>query len=253
MKKKYIAAIVIPSVCLLFGSLIYCAISAFPELLLSEEEKLARLKEAQEEEHYLIDVSDYRDDAYLFEDDNDDNVTISVGFTNVSNPVEIAPESYDEMEIIMVDAIETPTVEIEINDEPAQYAPVLEVETLEVNEVAISNEVALDIVEENEYSNDEAIVEEVFDVIEESFEEEIEIAEVTHHIKSGLTAVEPVLINENEEKEEADILIEHKEMMVNEQGVTSYNKDLESTLIVIGIVDLLSFLLIRKRKKLSHF
>ena len=212
-----------------------------------------RLKEAQEEEHYLIDVSDYRDDSYLFEDDNDDNVTISVGFTNVSNPVEIAPELYDEIEIIMIDAIETPAVEIEINDETAQYAPVLEVETLEVNEVVVSNEVTLDIVEENEYSNDALLVEETFDIIEESFEEEVEIAEVTHHIRSGLTAVEPVLINENEEKEDADILIERKEKMINEQSVTSYNKDLESTLIVIGIVDLLSFLLIRKRKKLSHF
>ena len=251
MKKKYSAAIVIPSVCLLFGSLIYCAISAFPELLLSEEEKLARLKEAQEEEHYLIDVSDYRDDSYLFEDDNDDNVTISVGFANVSNPVEIAPELYDEIEIIMIDAIETPTVEIEINDEPTQYAPVLEVEVLEANEAVVSNDVTFDVMEEIEYSNDALLVEETFDIIEESFEEEVEIAEVTHHIRSGLTAVEPVLINENEE--EADILIEHKEMMVNEQGVTSYNKDLESTLIVIGIVDLLSFLLIRKRKKLSHF
>lgn len=48
MKKKYIAIISIAAAGLLFGSLVYCGISAFPELLVEEEQ------EANEKHHIVV-------------------------------------------------------------------------------------------------------------------------------------------------------------------------------------------------------
>ena len=48
MKKKYVAIISISTISLIFGGLVYCGISAFPELLEPEEEQVE-----QKAKHHL--------------------------------------------------------------------------------------------------------------------------------------------------------------------------------------------------------
>lgn len=258
MKKKYIVAIIIPSICLVFGSLVYCAISAFPELLLSEEEKQERLKQAEEEERFFLgDTNDFHNDYYLFNDESkDEEKPVEVGFVFESSPVEVAPELYDEVEFIMVDAHEAPVFEIETNDEPTTFVENIDTTSLQVNEVIISNENTLSIISDEKIATVEEISDDSFIAADDLFIEEtneaLDVVEMNNHVKSGLSAALPVAISENEIVEETEVL-ERKEKKIVEQETTIHNEVLECTLLVIGFVDILSFFLIRKRKRLSRY
>lgn len=251
MKKRYIALIVASSAVLLFGSLVYCAISAFPELLLSEEEKKERLKQAEEEEHhYLVEIDDVRGDAYLFHEDKNEEAPESAPVVFNNEPVDVTPEAYDDVEFITIDAPVTQAIEIITVEET-------KVSVTQNDELLAPIDLAPATFDFEISSVSDELVEDKVEVIEEVVEEEAEAIDVIDYAVEnnvGLSAaMEPVAVFESEEIVEENIVIERKEKNTNEQYSTSHNKVLECTLLVIGAVDILSFLLIKKRKRLSHF
>lgn len=238
MKKRYVALIVVSSMVLVFGSLIAYAITAFPELLMTEEQKKEKARLAQmEEDVYFEDAYVSQEDNYYFENESVDyNVVIEDAApietaAIVSNVVvDIPAELYEDVVFIAIDAQETVNNEVStINDD-----------------VVINDDNASFTFESGEEFVNEEIAQEEIVTVEEIIEE-------TTVMKSAAKIVDASAYTIlNDEDNEEEIVLECK-VKSYQSGATSHNKILDCTLLVIGIVDVLSLLLIRKRKRLSHF
>lgn len=80
MKKKFVAIIAAGTVSLLLGGLVYCGISAFPELLEedAENENIAEVKNAVKDHQKTFVVDDFETESSL---DNDSPIVASVSET----------------------------------------------------------------------------------------------------------------------------------------------------------------------------
>ena len=238
MKKRYVALIVVSSVVLVFGSLIAYAITAFPELLMTEEQKKEKARLAQmEEDVYFEDAYVSQEDNYYFENESVDyNIVIEDAVpietvAIVSNIiVDIPAELYEDVVFIAIDAQETVNNEVNtINDD-----------------VVINDDNASFTFESGDDFVNEEITQEEIVIVEEIIEETTVMKSAAQIVDSSAYTI----LNDKDSEEE--IVLECKEKNY-QSGATSHNKILDCTLIVIGIVDVLSLLLIRKRKRLSHF
>ena len=302
-KKKYIPLIAIPVVFLLFGSLIFCAISAFPELLETDAEKEARLKQEAEKEAaiynveitetmgnnlpqtvYIVDdyepIENAQDLAFepieiqevLF-DDNVEVVYIDNGVSeaNIVENVQLVEEA--NVEVVEETIVEQETVTEELTETFVSSSSGL-FKKADFQVTFICEHCSVDVYQENIVSEDVDIVETInsnvdFAVVcEEGYEaslenivisgvqgedyHEIENDDIISHIsniKSNLTVtISAKEISEEDVEEDQPILIEQKEIANVPTEEKSHNEIIECTLLVVGIVDVLSLLLIRKKK-----
>lgn len=236
MKKRYIALIAIPTACLLFASLIYCAISSFPELL-EFDKKEEEIDETKEGKQLFVEEKITYDSP-----------------KEVTEPIVVfdAIETTDTVYCIEFDEVETPSFEVGSieNNTPITV-------DLSFEEVTSIKEQPVSVEQDNvEESVSDVVIENIEELVEDTkvvevFEEEI------NYISSNRYYVETVSNYEiNIEEKENWYLLEdgENEVVVCDTVATPVNKHyevLECTLLVVGIVELLSLLLIRRKKNRS--
>ena len=205
MKKKVIIPIVLGSISLLFGGLIYLGISAFPELLLSEEQ--LKVQEAEKAAFYNRPVvnEEPSEGAVIFSDGafgagdiyvpssiGDEEIvcgSISIGAREVKLPIELDKTVNTEFALI-------------------EYTPVFEDETFTIS---VNHDVVETAISENHVSYSSHF-------------------EVEDEPDNKVTKVNKAKVNKN------------KALRSNEAVV-------ETSLLVIGAVDVFSMILINRRKR----
>lgn len=205
MKKKVIIPIVVGSICLLFGGLIYLGVSAFPELLLSEEQ----LK-AQE-----VERTAFINRAVVNEEPSEGAVVI---FSDAASDV---VDNY------------IPSVAYEAE---ASYT----VAKVETSNTASSKKI--DFFESHPLFHEESNLESLANgaLI---FEQKEEPVIITEHINHSYT--ESIEGNVRQE------VIKTKKARVSKNKSTRSNEAIvEASLLVIGAVDVLSMILIKRKKHL---
>ena len=232
LKKRYIALIAGSTVSLLFASLVYCALVSFPELLETEQNKeIEYVEELNDEpvfDNYLPEVQVEEEPQVAlvldYPSKNVDEVTVSSTLEEITSHADDHIENY-----VYADSIDL-NIEILTVDEPQSV-----VEDYQAEETVEFVEEAVDIVIEEDNEITYSYV--------SRWSHELDILP----IDSALMASSEEDLNEDEEL----LLVEEKDALnvVQENN----NAILECTLMVIGIVDLLSLLLIkRKRNRLFH-
>ena len=206
MKKKVIIPIVLGSISLLFGGLIYLGISAFPELLLSEEQ----LK-AQEAER----MAAVNNRAVFNDEPSNGAIVLNDGAFGLSD--NYVPSSLGEEAI---------TSSISLN----------------------SREVKLPI--EKTFDSDFALVEYV-----PVFEDATYVINVNHEssVEEHIIKDEHVSYYSHAEYDESTKVTKVNKAKVNKnQALRSNQAVVETSLLVIGAVDIFSMILIKRKKHLFH-
>lgn len=220
MKKRYVAIISISTASLLFGGLVYCGISAFPELLKPEEEEAPK-----EEQRLLVGIVDtYHHYETKADEKEEQNITLFVGGSSNNNShrgkgFTITTYSADKVTII------------ELKDSSSRNAR---------KESIARDEVSFTVVN--------APVVEVAPASEKVEHHEAKAAEVkitpyTYQNSIRSKSSRNVTYVNKENKEEA-LPVEVVE------NVPSHKEFLECSLLVVGAVEILSFILVKRRKRL---
>ena len=231
LKKRYIAIIAASTAVMLFGSLIYCAISAFPDLLETDEQKNQRLmQEAAVEDNLVVDaVNSCANEAETF-------VANDIVDTNEVVIVSSYIPSYAEHDVVILDEVK------ETNFEPRDIlASCFETITREIIEKPI------EIVERHFEIEEAPIIVEEEPVIEEIvIEEEIIEEEI---LESG----ESLFVNEDLEEVEKPIVIKNEiEKAPHVPQEKSANQHvIEGTILMFCVVEILPLLFL-KRKRLHR-
>ena len=204
MKKKVIVPIVVGSIGLLFGGLIYLGISAFPELLLSEEQ----LKAQEAEKAYFVNR------AVINEEPSNGPVILSdsgLGMGDIYVPsslgedIEVASVAFKNREIkLSVDLDRTLDADFSF----VEYKSVFEDETFTIS-------VNHDVIETINYDE--------------------------HASYSSYADVE---------KEDNKVTKVNKARVNKNRALRSNEAVVETSLLVIGAVDVLSMILIKRKKHL---
>ena len=196
-KKKFVPAIIVSSIGLLLGGLIFLGISAFPELL--EEEK-----EVQEEEKHLVVL---KTDIVI----NADNGYVSQP-GEVTNSAE-AVASYDNMEVITISS------------------------------VRVSNG-KKDSLETKSHSHDDLFMNNPHQIIEDA-------SSSSAHVNEQQFENEHVSFASSKESTRPLETVKVKKAKVNKNKSMRSNEALvETSLLVIGAVDIISMILIKRKKHL---
>lgn len=223
MKKKYIAIIVCSTVALLFGSLIFCAINAFPELL--EEEQETKAIEMVDEE--IIDVPFEYEDHAIEETYEAPVVTIETEYTYEA-ATEVATTTNFEVE------------EVVVTDDSVAFTATIIEETKTIEETVVEPEIVVE----------EALIEDV------SIDyEEMEIIENIDEDLIVKTAASEVIEEENVtvlEEGSAPLLFDDIALSQQYANNKAHKEIIECTLLVVCVVEILSVLFL-KRKKFRRF
>lgn len=218
MKKKVVALIVLSSVGLVLGGLIYLGISSAPEIL--ESTKTIKAEEAYE-------APTINEETIVVEEDHLFEQQIVVNESGVSGSADYTPSLFDDSEVVYIDAPNESISFIfssdsisDYFDEPIvlEFYPTFADESKQDDFVATPiDEPAVENVEENVVIEDHALY-------TSSFEEKDDV---------------PLKITKAPKKRAS-----------KNQTVRSNQAVVETSLIVVGAVDLLSIILIKRRKHL---
>lgn len=228
LKKRYIAIIAASTAVMLFGSLICCAISAFPELLETDEQKNQRLmQEAAVEDNLVVDVvNSCANEAETF-------VANDIVDTNEVVIVSSYIPSYAEHDVVILDEVK------ETNFEPRDIlASCFETITREIIEKPI------EIVERHFEIEETPIIEKEEPVIEEKIIEENVIEEEI--IESG----ESLIVNEDMKEAEKPIAIKNEiEKAPSVPQEKSANQHvIEGTILMFCVVEILPLIFLKRRR-----
>ena len=233
LKKRYIAIIAASTAVMLFGSLICCAISAFPELLETDEQKNQRLmQEAAVEDNLVVDVvNSCANEAETF-------VANDIVDTNEVVIVSSYIPSYAEHDVVILDEVK------ETNFEPRDIlASCFETITREIIEKPIEIvERHFEIEETPIIEKEEPVIEEI--VIEEKIIEENVIEEEI--IESG----ESLIVNEDMKEAEKPIAIKNEiEKAPSVPQEKSANQHvIEGTILMFCVVEILPLIFLKRRR-----
>ena len=204
MKKKFVVAIVLSTVGLLFGGLLYVGISSFPELLQSEKAIKAEEERATLNNHVVN-----------IEEDNEESSAVFDSVSYVSSSIGDSESSYVESNVSV-----TSTASVEKH---TRELILLEFQPIEYEDICLDYTI-----------KDTFVAEPIESVVEE-----------------------PVVSNEHVsyssfEKDDVQLeTIKVKKNIVNKnQSVRSNQAVVETSLLVIGAVDIFSMILIHRRKHL---
>ena len=243
LKKKYIAIISVSTACLLFASLIFTAITTFPELLEPEEDK----KETAEENSVNVEAAH----GGTFET----HITYTQSEENEEVVIVISNEAPKD---IVIEASENSYVDdLKIAEEPVAISNAVEPEKPEVQEVETT--LVVDPKQNERVAETTAIVIDISDapVIEEA--PIIEVEEVNESVSEDDENVHYMSLNRYEESyhildnEEAELNLDrpNEAVKVTENHQAHYEV-LECTMLVIGVINVLSFLFVRRRKRRTY-
>ena len=204
MKKKFVVAIVLSTVGLLFGGLLYVGISSFPELLQSEKAIKAEEERATLNNHVVN-----------IEEDNEESSAVFDNVSYVPSSIGDSESSYVESNVSV-----TSTASVEKH---TRELILLEFQPIEYEDICLDYTI-----------KDTFVAEPIESVVEE-----------------------PVVSNEHVsyssfEKDDVQLeTIKVKKNIVNKnQSVRSNQAVVETSLLVIGAVDIFSMILIHRRKHL---
>lgn len=224
MKKRYIAIIVCSTAALLFGSLIFCAINAFPELL--EEEQETKAIEMVDEE--IIDVP-FEYETHVEEQTYEAPVVAAETEYTFETATEVATTTNFETEEMVV-----------VTDAPTT------VTTLEIEETKIVEETIV----EPEIMVEEAIIEDAsIDYEEATIIESVDEDLIIKTAASEVTEQENVTVLE---EGSAPLLFDDIALSQQYANNKAHKEIIECTLLVVCVVEILSVLFL-KRKKFRRF
>ena len=240
LKKKYIALISISTASLLFVSLIFTAINTFPELLKPEEEKA-------EEEIEETNVGAHADviEAHVThtQPEEDNEVVIVISNEAPSNDVVYIPDNDFEDFIVI--------------DEPVMISNAVEPTKPDVQEVETT--LVVDPKEDERVAETTAII---VDVSEANVIEEapiIQVEEVVESVSEEDENVHYMSLNRYEESyhalndEEAALKLDKQnEAIRTVENHKAHYEVLECTMLVIGVINVLSFLFVKRRKRRAY-
>ena len=217
MKKRYVAIISICTASLLFGGLVYCGISAFPELLKPEEEEAPK-----EEQRLLVGIVDTYH-HYETQAKEEQNITLFVGGSSNNDHAHhdkgVSFSFFDADKVTIIEAKDTGKNSIR-------------------KESIARDEVSFAIVN--------APVVEVAPASEKVTHSETKVTETkvtpyTYQNSIRNETPRKVTYVNKEQKEEA-LNVEVTETK------TTHKEFLECSLLVVGAVEILSFILVKRRK-----
>lgn len=219
MKKRYVAIISICTASLLFGGLVYCGISAFPELLKPEEEEAPK-----EEQHLLVGIVDtYHHYETKADEKEEQTITLFVGGSSNNNH----SHKGKGFSLTMLEADKVKVVEIkDLGSNSIKREPISrdEVSFTAVSAPVVEFAPAIEKVEH-----------------QETKAPEVKVTPYTYQNSIRSKSSRKVAYVNKESKEET------LHVDVTETKVT-HKEFLECSLLVVGAVEILSFILVKRRK-----
>ena len=214
MKKKIVPVIVATSICALLGGLIFLGVSAFPELL--EEEELEENKEVK--------AIPNNKQALVFEQE--------ITFAPANDEVEAAPSNYVSSPITSHDS---ELIVINVSPKSSKVKNHSDFEIHSFKDSVISKDISdIHIIKSDSYFGD------------------YENTKIDTAVTEETISTEHFFYSSSESNETGHVIKNKaKKAKVNKtQSVRSNEAVVETSLIVIGAVDVFSMILIKRRKHL---